>query len=350
MSPAPRQTPGDDRPTRQTAVPATSPITVASSRLREKPDRAATLQTLVDLRTALMGMPRDEAVACIRSFLTSGQDHPTGIDFNIGPGGALTGWATLRTFLLDTLFAIDPAVAAALSRGILAAPTTADEWALALRNVGKGETTAAAKAYLRERTEALIANPVWQAHPSVGYLNAFDVLVHIHATDSAPLLSELIQQKDRRDLAHAGFLTLDRLVQSDPPAVLSQLAADRALQQSRPEMVAQEFARADLRDPAQSALVRAWLLDPARTATELDSFAAVYPNNNRFVSNNLLTADVPIAGADLAKHDREALEIIKSWTADPAFQPIAAQLNTMVARLSGFVGTQPQAPQPRRVE
>ena len=349
-SPAQRQTPNEAPSSRQAAAPAAGPIAVACGLLHEKPERAATLRALMDLRAALMGMPRHEAVARIRSFLASGLDHNTGIAFEIGPGGVLTGWPTLRSFLLDQLLAIDPAAAAALSRGILNTPTTADEWALALRNVGTVEAPAEANAYLRERTEALIANPSWQAHPSVGYLNAFDVLVHTHATASTPLLSGLIQQKDRGDLSHAAFLTLDRLVQSDSPAVLSQLATDRSLHQSRPEMVAQEFARADLRDPAQSALVRAWLLDPARTAADLNSFAAVYPNNNRFVSNNLLTADVPFAGADLAKHDREALEIIKSWVTDPAFQPIAGQLNTMVARLSGFVGTQPQAPSPRRVE
>ena len=347
-SPAPRTATTDGQSSRA-AAPVASPLAEIRARLREKPDRATALQTLKDLQARLKEMPRDEALAWIRSFLASGQDQSTGLAFEIGPGGALTGWPTLRVFLLDALLAIDPAAAATLSRGILQAPTTADEWALALRNVGKAETTAEANAYLRERTEALIANPSWQANPSVGYLNAFDVLVHTRATASTPLLSGLIQQKDRRDLAHAAFLTLDSLVQADPPAVLSQLAADRALQQSRPEMVAQEFARADLRDPAQRALVQAWLLDPARTAAELDNFAAVYPNNNRFVSNNLLTAGVPLAGADLAQHDREVLEIINSWTKDPAFQPIAAQLGVMSTRLNAFIGT-PAPPQARHVE
>ena len=139
--------------------------------------------------------------------------------------------------------------------------------------------------FLRAKTEELIRNPAWQADPSIGYLNAFDVLVHVKATASTPLLSGLIQMKDRKDLAHAGFLTLDRLVQGQPVDVLTRLAADTALQQGRPEMVAQQFARADLRDPAQQALVKNWLLDPARSAAELRSFAGVYPNNNQFVSS-----------------------------------------------------------------
>jgi hypothetical protein len=326
------------------SAPASSRETLASalSRLDGKAGPTAARQSLKDLQAALLAMPPDEALAWIRDYFATGKDQPTGLSFEIGSGGALTEWPTVRTFLLDALSAIDPAAAAALSREILTTSTTADEWALALRNVGRFETSAEANAYLIERTETLIASPEWQADPSVGYLNAFDVLVHANATASTPLLSGLIQQKDRRDLAHAGFLTLDRLVQRDPTEVLSQLAADTALQQSRPEMVAQQFARADLRDETQREIVKSWLLDPTRSATELRSFAAVYPNNNRFVSNNLLTTETRQSGAEIADHDRQTLEILKSWADDPAFQPIADSLRTMTARLTGFVGTPPE--------
>ena len=192
----------------------------------------------------------------------------------------------------------------------------------------------------------MITNPTWQAEPSIGYLNAFDVLVHIESTDSAPLLSELVQRKDRKDLAHAGFLTLDRLVQRQPADVLTRLASDRALQQSRPEMVAQQFARADLRDPAQQLIAKAWLLDPARTPVELRSFAGVYPNNNRFISNNLLTQESSQSGDDLAAHDREALQTISSWAADPAFQPVRETLDLIISRLEGFVSTRETSSSP----
>jgi hypothetical protein len=107
-------------------------------------------------------------------------------------------------------------------------------------------------------------------------------------------------------------------------------------------MVAQQFARADLRDETQREIVKSWLLDPTRSATELRSFAAVYPNNNRFVSNNLLTTETRQSGAEIADHDRQTLEILKSWADDPAFQPIADSLRTMTARLTGFVGTPPE--------
>lgn len=318
--------------------PEADPLAAAFESLRGKPTPEEARRSLSQMRLALEAMPKDEAVAHVRGFLAKGQDRGTGLDFAIDRDGKLNGWPSMRTFLLDALLGIDPAAAAALGREVLAKPTAADEWALALRNVAKGEERQD-RSFLLSKTTELIANPGWQADPSIGYLNAFDVLVHVEATEATPLLSSLIQRKDRKDLAHAGFLTLDRLVQREPVDELTRLAADRALQQSRPEMVAQQFARADLRDPAQQSLVRNWLLDPARTGTELRSFAGVFPNNSRFISNNLLTTESAPSGAELAVHDREVLAVVSGWAADPAFTPVKDHLNAMISRLDGFVGT-----------
>lgn len=338
---APR--PDDNAPRSQDAAlssPAVDPLIACFGRFREPPARAEALDSLARLRAQLLALPSAEAVAWVRAFLTAGDDRPTGLSFVIGEQGMLTEWPTFRTFLLDQLIAIDPAAAAALGREILTRPTTADEWALALRNVGRYAPSVSdpeTKRYLAAKTEELIANPAWQARPSIGYLNAFDVLVATDATASTPLLSGLIQRKDRKDLAHAGFLTLDRLVQRQPADLLDRLYRDQALQKSRPEMVAQQFARADVRVPAQREILKAWLLNPARTPNELRAFAGVYPNNNRFVSNNLLTTESSQAGADLAVHDRAALEFVNAWVADPAFQPVIPHLRSMSERLRGFV-------------
>lgn len=302
-------------------------------------DRSDAIGSLKELQDLLNSMPPEEAVAWIRSFLATGDDKPTGLSFVIGKGGTLEEWPTFRTFLIDAIYSIDPSAAAAISREILATPTSADEWSLALRNVGKSGVNAENSSYLVAKTEELILNNEWQENPSIGYLNAFDVLVATNATTSTPLLSDLIQRKDRKDLAHAGFLTLDRLVQRQPEDMLGQLSNDDELQKSRPEMVSQQFARADIRDEAQREILKNWILDPTRTPTELRSFSGVYPNNNKFISNNLLTTESGQSGVDLAAHDRAALEIITGWANDPEFQPVNEYLNTMLQRLDGFVNT-----------
>lgn len=312
------------------------PMTPAFAALGKKPAVDDARRTLQELRASLMDLPKAEAVARIRGFLDRREDHVTGLSFEIAKGGSLAEWPTFRTFLLDVLLSIDPAAAAEVSRALVATPTTADEWALALRNVARGEANLD-RDFLRTKSEQLIANPAWQAAPSIGYLNAFDVLVHVEATASTPLLSGLVQQKDRKDLAHAGFLTLDRLVQAQPVEMLERLAADIPLQQARPEMTAQQFARADLRHPDQRDLVKRWMLDPGRSVVELRAFAGVFPNNNQFVSNNLLTSEAATTGEELADHDREALKVLTAWSSEPAFGPIKEHLRTMISRLEGSV-------------
>ena len=319
-----------------------NPVKAVFSDFNPGNGKASSLQSLSGLRATLAAMPADEALRWIRSFLESGMDKETGLSFEIGSDGNLTEWPSFRTFLVDALHVIDPVAAGEISRNLLDSPTSADEWALALRNVASVDEGAKSRDFLRSKTEELILNPEWQEKPTVGYLNAFDVLVHIQAVESTPLLSTLVKRKDRRDLAHAGFLTLDRLVQQNPADLLGRLAADTSLQQSRPEMTAQQFARADLRDPAQREIVRNWLLDPARTATELNAFVSTYPNNNKFISHNLLTRESAPAGADLVAHDREVLDILRSWQNDPAFDGVKESLSLMSRRLGEF--TRSEAP------
>lgn len=301
-------------------------------------------QSINLIRSDLLSSSKLEAVAIIRELLASGKDRSTGMEFEIENGGSLKSWPTLRIMLLDLLAEIDPSAAAEIARDILATPTTADEWAVALRNIARFEDSEDTRDFLIKKTEELIRNADWQATPSIGYLNAFDVLVHTKATSSTPLLSGLIQNKDRRDLSHAAFLTLDRLVQRQPVEMLSLLAADTALQQSRPEMTAQQFARADLRNVTQREIVKTWLIDPARTAVELRSFIGVFPNQNQFASPNLLTRDSPPSREQLAAHDQETLEILRSWSSDPAFETIKDHLSAMTTRLEQF--TRDATPKP----
>ena len=297
----------------------------------------ASTELLSSIEKNLTTIPTAEAVVEIEEFLKGGEDRTTGLNLRIAKDGRLAGWPTLRVFLLDLLLKLNPGEASRISREILSAYTSADEWAIALRNVAKGEDSVENREYLRKQTEALITNAEWQQNPSVGFLNAFDVLVYVESTESLPLLSGLVQRKDRNDLAHAAFLTLDRLVQRQPLKMLSLLKDDLALQQSRPEMTAQQFARADLRDVLQQDVVKEWLIDSSRTSTELENFAAIYPNNNRLVSNNLLTFDAQTSGTELRKHDREVLEVIRRWQLDPSLEIRSRYLRTMETRISHFI-------------
>lgn len=86
-------------------------------------------------------------------------------------------------------------------------------------------------------------------------------------------------------------LSILRLIGSPslPRAALVLLAAHPELMEGREKTRANFFARADLRDPQQKALLESYLLDPRRSAQELQTFAGIFPNANYMISNNLLT-------------------------------------------------------------
>jgi hypothetical protein len=296
---------------------------------------------LADLRAYLDSLSPALAASAITSFIADPANNAiTRIDFAIGEGGFLNGQPTLRVALLDWLGQIDPRQAGVVAAQILASPTDADELAVSLRNYARANSTPDSQAFLRLKTEELIRNPAWRTKPSIGFFESFDVLVHTRATSSSGLLSELVADRSPqgKPLAYASFLTLDRLTLREPAAMMEQLATRPELTQARGEMVANLFARADLRDPAQQQHVRGYLLDPSRTGTELAAFAGIYPNANFTVSKNLLSENITFDHDEITARDTAALAIVNNWLTDPAFEPVKSHLTTIQQRLTTFVG------------
>lgn len=295
------------------------------------------MKALSDLKTALLGMEPRHAAAWITARLASGDDFSTGRDLALGQSGSLTEWPALRVFLLDTLFIIEPAAAAELGRRILQSPTTADEWALAMRNVGAGSPSTEDVALLKTKSAEMLHSETWRKEASAGYLQAFDVIVH---TQNVALSPELIQSTGdtaNKAVRHAAFLTLDRLTLAEPVAMLEKLIPSAAAQPDTALMVSNMVARADVRDPAQRRLVEDYLLDEKRTAAEVQAFTGVFPNASQFVSPNLLTKVATIPGAELTARDRGALQVVEAWLGDPRFSRIHASLLGTRGRLRSFV-------------
>jgi len=272
-----------------------------------------------DLRGKLAALPRAEVAAAIRRFLDSGKNAPTGQGFRIDAKGFLEESPTLRTFLLDYLGQIDPAAAAQYAKTILASKDSPDEWAVALRNLALGDSSAEGRTLLRQKTDELLRCEPWQTNPSVGYLEAFDTAVYLGGTNFVPPLTDLVRRKDNQAVAHAAFLTLDRLVINEPAAMLDSLAADPSLMEGREQTRANYLARADARDQRQTKALEKYLLDPRTSASELDQFAGLFPNANFMISRNLLTPSPTLDHADLSGRDAASLQLVQQWLADPRF-------------------------------
>ena len=294
-------------------------------------------QSLEALRAQLASLPRAEAVALIEKFLDGKTDAATQLGFKVATNGSLNEAPTFRTFLLDELARIDPQAAAEYAKTILAHMDSPDEWAVALRNLALGDPHDAARELVAEKFSQLLAADAWQKNPSVGYLEAFDVAVFLGDKKFIPPLSGLLAQKENPAVAHAAYLSLDRMVINNAPQTLAALADNPELMAGRENTRADYFARADVRDDSQRTLLENYLLNPKLGAAELQQFTGTYPNANFMISPNLLTANSTPDHAALADRDKISLQVLDEWLADPRFAALRPKLEPARQRVQGFV-------------
>lgn len=291
---------------------------------------------LPGLQRSLEETPNAERLNMLEEFFASGRDSELGGQFKVGPEGGLTASPTLRVWLLNELTRLNPSAAAKLGRQVLRSMDSPDEWAVALRAVALGDQTPDGRALIKERTLRLLHHGNWQSQPTSGYLNAFDVAVHLKDSEFAPVLSGLLRQTNQPALAHAAFLALDRLTLAAPVEFLQALQTQAAGLDGREAARAGFFARADASIPEQRVVLEQYLLDRHRSTEELDAFAATYPNASLFLSHNLLTRQVVFDGTTLARRDAAALAIVRQWLTEPRFANRREHLSIVEMRLVEF--------------
>jgi hypothetical protein len=108
------------------------------------------------------------------------------------------------------------------------------------------------------------------------------------------------------------------------------------MMEGRESTRADYFARANVSDPQQRQILESYLLDPAISTAELQTFAGIYPNANFMVSPNLLTQASTPGHDALMNLDAQALAVAQEWLADPRFAQVAPELQTITQRLEGF--------------
>jgi hypothetical protein len=338
------QVPAVSTMTNAAPSPSTSTAPMANTRLQNiydslqtVPDAATARQQLAELRAILSSMPTNEAVAAIRHFLDSKTDASTHLGFKVARDGLLVEAPTLRTFLLDELARIDPGAAAEYSKVILASMDSSDEWAVALRNLAWGDTSADGRTLLEQKTTEMLQYAPWQQNPSVGFLESFDVAVYLGGTTLLPTLTSMVQQRNNPVIAHASYLALDRLVISSPTTTLTALLADPGSMQGRESTRADYFARADVSDPQQKQILENYLLNPQISPAEIEAFADIFPNANYMISPNLLTQSQTPNQSTLASRDAASLNAVQQWLADPRFAQLRPNLEKTEIRLAGYV-------------
>jgi len=295
-----------------------SPLTLAIEKLLALLERrSATAADFAALKAALLAADPVQSIAAIRAFLRSGRNAATRQDFALGPGGTLTGAPTLRVLLLDVLGQVSrrarsPA-AAEVSREILGDKTSADEWALALRNLAWTEPQS--RTYLGDKVREMLAFAPWRTSPSAGMLEALDVVVFTRDPTLIPDLDEA--RTAGGELAHATDIALDRLAEAAPLDVLTWLNTHPRTLDDRPYLRADYFAKADLAQGAQRAQIEIYLTRPDITAAEKAKLLKALTAPASFVSETLLSTPPP---ADDGTARRSALtRTVADWLKSDRF-------------------------------
>lgn len=297
-------------------------------------------EILARLKAAVHAASPDEAARQLIEMLESGIDQATGLDFIVGAEGVMDETPTLRTALLDLLGQTDPYMSADYARHILATTNSPDEYALALRNLGWTNTGGALDSELHGYFEQMLGRSDWSANPTDGFLEAFDLAVVTKAVPSlASRIAHPVGGEAGDHQSDAAFLAMDRIMVSDPGAVVAAFKENPAFLAEAPTHRASLLSRLDVRQPEQSNLLREYLLRPDVKQDEMEYFVSIFPNGNRVVGHRLVTTDEPGGSAsDVALIDRATLGTLTAWLNDPQMAARQSEIQTMVKRLQDFVG------------
>lgn len=318
-----------------TTAPSLAAIIAAlGDECRGTRDRNRVVGLSARLKKMVHGLPPDEAAAALAELLRSGSDYETGLGFVVGSEGVMDETPTLRTLLLDLLGQTDPETSAEVSREILAATDSADEYALALRNLAWINHDRRLDAELLGWLRRMLGRSQWMAQPSDGFLEAFDAAVDLGAAAEMAKVLSSTSGDPSLPADRAAFIALDRIVIADPQAILSPAARDASFLSASPMHRASLFSRLDVRDPRQQAALADYLLHFPHAAGELDYFSRVFPNGNRFVGNRLITPPEPLPSiAQIEALDRATLSLMETWAGDPAFVSRVGDLDAIANRL-----------------
>ncbi len=290
---------------------------------RSDPDAAQAAVLLWSLQDGIRKVPEEEAAAAVVAFLKTGDDAPTRLPFTVGPDGMMEAVPSVRSALLDLLPSLDPVAALEVAREIMDQRTSADEFALALRNMAWNDLDGDLKSELSARFMDLLKSP-WLDQPSAGFLEAFDIAVEV---GGGPMFDRLVAlageatAKSNPAASRAAFMSLERMIVRDHTLLTTAFSADSGWMDFAPLPRASLMSRLDITEPAQREVFSRYLSATSHAAGELEYFAKIFPNENFLYGHRLVTAD----------------------DATPTIDEVKAADVRVVAELAGVEATVPDA-------
>lgn len=297
-------------------------------------------RALDKLEEDLWSAPNAESILAIRQFLQKGSDATTGEGFKLGEKGILEESPTLRVFLLDQLGSLGLAsgdrAPAQVAREMLSSKTSADEWAVSLRNVTWFEPEN--RTFVGEKVREMLDYQPWIDSPSPGFLESFDGIVFAKDVSAVPKLANF-SKLDESPLQQATFVAMDRLSEASTLEVMNYLNANPTLFSERPMMRSDYFTAADLSNPAQLKAVEDYLSRPDVTQEAKAKLLGGLTMPGTFVSDNLFTdpPKPPTPEQDAAR--AATLQRVGSqWLQSGKFPNLNTELQTFIQDNSAGAG------------
>jgi hypothetical protein len=278
---------------------------------------------LLETRAAWAAMDPQVLAESLDRLLKSGDDLATGLDFKVGLQGLLSGWPTLRVFLLDVLATSDPEMAAATAKRVLDETGSANEYATALRSLTRSGRGRADDSELLSHFGKMLDRPEWQRER--GFAEALDLARFLGSAAAGARLAEWAGNPALKRRA------LDEFAADHPEQIPGILEASPTLDGGTRSQL---MARADATDPAQLAAVDAYLRDPDLPPEEATALLKSFPLRSATTGFRLYgKTPAPYSRDQIAAGDRAALERVKQWAADPALADYHAEIQSLRQRL-----------------
>ena len=265
-----------------------------------------------------------ETALALADFLDSGNDASTGRHFEVTVGGRLSGAPTMRIASLDWLGDADPQLAHQYSRGVLQTTTSADEAAIALRNIGKAVTPGVTQDFKRAAKEFAVDDR-WMANPTAGYFEGLDALVYSGSFENMQTLAIVAMKSPKYQPIISGIA--DALVSRDPiqmlrnslenPGVLGDLLQYRPLW----------FARPRFGEPGYQEVLIEYIRSDSVHVDEKETFFRAFPRFRKLTAPRLLTEDQLMSGPEM----REQFDASRQFLSDIQNEGINSNLELMIS-------------------
>jgi hypothetical protein len=278
---------------------------------------------LLETRIEWAAMDPQVLAAALDRLLKSGDDLATGLDFKVGLHGFLSGWPTLRVFLLDVLAASDFEMAAAIAKRLLDETGSANEYATALRSLTRNGRGRADDSELLSRFGKMLDRAEW--HRERGFAEALDLARFIGSAEAAAQLARWAGNPALKTRA------LDEFAADHPEKIQEIIDASPILDSGTRATL---MARADAADPAQLAALDAYLRDPDLPPAEASALLKSFPLRSATTGYRLYgKTPAPYSRDQIAAGDRAALERVNQWAADPELADYHAEIQSLRQRL-----------------